>query len=388
MLSLPRPATELKIVDVIALVFKIVCVILATSMIGFWIHKYQENEDVSVIEYESIESMDEVIYPELTICIARPFIVKTLHEFDVTRKQYNKYLKGVEHYQNDERFDSIPFMNATIDIFDHLQYPIVIGRRNGTNVKETYSCINSRECQFVKLRNSFNGVWRNDFYRCYSINVKPQLAKYVKIVGFAFNLSLTPMLDQISGQDANGKVLVVLNHPHQFLRNDGSFQYVLQAESKHIQMDLLTAKSIEVLKRRNKGGSCVDDWKHYDDLVLSKHLQTVGCDNPYQYGNNITCVTPNEKLQAKYRFGEVKDRYYPAPCQEMSNIAYDYQQVNHPANNPGLQFTIVYPDKMKIISQARSVDFHTLIGNIGGYIGLFLGMLFLAKNTFPYQYII
>ena len=66
----------------------------------------------------------------------------------------------------------------------------------------------------------------------------------------------------------------------------------------------------------------------------------------------------------------------------MPHIAYDRQIVNYPANNTRLQFMIEYPDKMKIISQARSVDFHTLIGNIGGYIGLFLGMLLYSYKMY------
>ena len=139
---------------------------------------------------------------------------------------------------------------------------------------------------------------------------------------------------------------------------------------------------MEVLRRRNKkGASCVNDWAHYDDLVLGKHLETAGCDNPYQWGNNVTCATQKQKIDAVYDFEDVKDKYYPDPCQEMSNVAYDLQKVIRPENNitssayAGLHFMIVYPDKMKIILQARSVDFHTLIGNIGGYIGLFLGML-------------
>ena len=133
-------------------------------------------------------------------------------------------------------------------------------------------------------------------------------------------------------------------------------------------------KNIEVLKRRNRGKSCLNDWENYDDLVLTKHLKMAGCDNPYQNGNNKTCVTKTERRRAKYEFEEVRDKYYPAPCQEMPHVAYDHQIRIFSVNNTGFQFMIEYPDKMKIISQARSVDFHTLIGNIGGYIGLFLGM--------------
>ena len=86
----------LKIGCITSVSFRLICIILTTSMIGFWIFKYNKNEDVSVIEYVSIDSMDEVMYPEITICINRPFIAKTLLEFggNVTAKEYNKYLKG------------------------------------------------------------------------------------------------------------------------------------------------------------------------------------------------------------------------------------------------------------------------------------------------------
>ena len=36
---------------------------------------------------------------------------------------------------------------------------------------------------------------------------------------------------------------------------------------------------------------------------------------------------------------------------------------------------IHYPDEFKVIMQSKEVDIHSLIGNIGGYLGLFLGNL-------------
>ena len=39
-------------------------------------------------------------------------------------------------------------------------------------------------------------------------------------------------------------------------------------------------------------------------------------------------------------------------------------------------FTLYYPKEVKIITQSKEVDFHALIGNIGGYLGLFLGKKF------------
>ena len=35
---------------------------------------------------------------------------------------------------------------------------------------------------------------------------------------------------------------------------------------------------------------------------------------------------------------------------------------------------VIYPEYVKVIEQSKDVDIHALIGNIGGYVGLFLGI--------------
>ena len=56
----------------------------------------------------------------------------------------------------------------------------------------------------------------------------------------------------------------------------------------------------------------------------------------------------------------------------MSKVDYDFFN-NFPKKKGLLQVTIGYPEQVKIITQSQAVDVHTIIGNIGGYIGLFLG---------------
>ena len=41
--------------------------------------------------------------------------------------------------------------------------------------------------------------------------------------------------------------------------------------------------------------------------------------------------------------------------------------------------SVSYPNEWKIIRQSQAVDVHALIGNIGGYIGLFLGKIYSTK---------
>ena len=68
---------------------------------------------------------------------------------------------------------------------------------------------------------------------------------------------------------------------------------------------------------------------------------------------------------------------FPLPCQEMSFLFYQWTPWVSNDSYESLSFpiSVMYPDKMKIITQSQALDGHALIGNIGGYIGLFLGSL-------------
>ena len=47
---------------------------------------------------------------------------------------------------------------------------------------------------------------------------------------------------------------------------------------------------------------------------------------------------------------------------------------NSESRNPGSwRLLVAYPEEVKIITQSKDIDVHSLIGNIGGYLGLFLG---------------
>ena len=63
-------------------------------------------------------------------------------------------------------------------------------------------------------------------------------------------------------------------------------------------------------------------------------------------------------------------------CQRISKTKI---QVNHAKYSEVLEaatwsITVEYPEEVKVIAQSKEVDVHSLIGNIGGYLGLFLGM--------------
>ena len=59
-------------------------------MIVFWIIEFVQNEDRSIIEYKNWGSMQNEIYPEISICIANPFLVKMFetHGSNMSIKDY------------------------------------------------------------------------------------------------------------------------------------------------------------------------------------------------------------------------------------------------------------------------------------------------------------
>ena len=60
--------------DTISLIFKTLCVVTTVGMIGFWLYKYHQNEDATLIEYKPVDSTENTVYPESTFCVIDPFL--------------------------------------------------------------------------------------------------------------------------------------------------------------------------------------------------------------------------------------------------------------------------------------------------------------------------
>ena len=75
------------------LTFKILCGIVTLFMVGYWVHKFNKNEDVSLVQYISLDTMAEVIHPETTVCIFKPFFVQAFKD-QADLNHYLEYLNG------------------------------------------------------------------------------------------------------------------------------------------------------------------------------------------------------------------------------------------------------------------------------------------------------
>ena len=90
---------------------------------GFWIFKSHKNDDISAIEYISYETHPDIIYPELSICVLRPFITPNLFsgsKGNISVFEYSHYIDGKRAFRDE--YEEIDFHNVTLNIFEYVKY--------------------------------------------------------------------------------------------------------------------------------------------------------------------------------------------------------------------------------------------------------------------------
>ena len=147
-------------------------------------------------------------------------------------------------------------------------------------------------------------------------------------------------------------------------------------------MEFFEIVSMEWLIRRNRRQKpCEENWKGFDKLVWKSHLNELNCKALYlQFGSWMfkqypVCTTRQQLRDWKNR-SMAGNLYVKRPCKETTSIAYKHYYISNGENSTKTyDLWISYPRIGKVINQLREIDEHTLIGNIGGYIGLFLGKI-------------
>ena len=358
--------------------FKALCILTTISMIIYWVCKFQDNEDVSVIEYKSVEEMDYVILPEITICIESLFINEMLIKIkeELNAEGYSNYLRG--DLVGNESYQLISYENVTLDLFEHMDY-LEVEWKSIYN-KTVTACTSILNCSFVVTKNNLNVFMsKGYFYKCFGLSIPNSYAKKVRSISVAFNSDLRSLLTKV------GSAYITLGQPQQLLQTIDHGQHIWYNPNKTAEMQIFTITMLEILKRRNKPTQpCFADWRTFDDYVLKQHIENAGCRPPYMKPHkNISICNTQKKMKSAILDWPRCINNYSAPCEGISNLAYNFismpikpkAKFNFHFDPLRLAFYISYPDKIKVITQNRLVDGQGLVGYIGGYVGLFLGKI-------------
>ena len=342
--------------------FTVACVIVVAFMVGYWFYKFKvEDRDIGVVDYVPLKDAKEIKFPLVSWCLKDPFIEEKLKakNSSITSTAYRQYLEGKIH---DKSYEQIDYPNVTIDLNQYLLAGNV-WFKNGTERNITLDNIN-----FIE---TFSGFHMNDFFKCYTMKFVVDEQRNLKKVGALLNR--TRLISDWQGKSP--VALYVVHYP-------GQFFLLKQIEIIHIihlrwyGVTQLRMIKVEILKQRNsRNRKCSYDVGNYDDTIVDKILQKTGCRPPYLYSHKSY---PQCEIQKDIRESRIdtlarEQIEIPTACERLSEVRKTLGRGGNYLGNWVL--TIKYPEEVKIITQSQDVDVHALIGNIGGYLGLFLGKL-------------
>ena len=349
------------------------CSIIVTIMVGYWCYKYEiEDRDIGVVSYVPVKDATDIKIPVVSLCFKDPFVDKKLKQidFNITRKSYIQYLRG-EFY--DDMFEEIDYHNVTIVLAKYFLYSTK-HNRNETLANWDMKIANSTDS--VEHVLTFSGIYANSFLKCYWIKSLTELSNNLKAVRFYYDKK--KLLDdwrQYIGSEL--RFYMVLHYPGQFfLRTE-----MRSADMTGHKFWNLMIKEFEILRQRNKKAQkCIESTDGYDSIIYEEHLRKKGCYAPYIKPHNLyqKCSNLKDINESQIHIKEPEIMGVPKACKRISKTRITYSLGKNKFKESDLWYIkISYPREVKIITQSKEVDFHSLIGNIGGYLGLFLGKYFL-----------
>ena len=348
--------------------YEALCVVCVIFMVGYWLYKFGvDDRDIGTVDYKFFKDFPEIKYPVASLCFENPFMSEKMAELDLDIASYESFLKGDTF---EKQFKSVDYTNLTLDLDNYL-IKTHMKLRNETKY---------RELKLFEHKVSFNGFleW-GGFYKCFEL----ALDKYhhgtpgnIKEIDISYNKrSLLQDIGKSSGLD----VVVYLHYPDELViaPND---QHILSIGRDNVS-SLTWIGDVEILKRRdsrNRRCTNTNDMVSFDDMVRQKHTNNCRCILPYfrRFGSFPKCETKKSIKNALFNYQNARTEYYPFPCQHLSKLSYTVETEINDDFGYGEDYwmlAMLYPQFFRSIEMSKEVDVHSLVGNVGGYVGLFLG---------------
>ena len=298
----------------------------------------------------------DIELPDVSLCIKDSFIEQRLNDLGTNTSAYLKHLSGDNF---NEHLASINYTDVTLNLGQyHNSTTVLYNGKFGYNI----------EGQIQPRLNVFR---YSIFLKCYGFGLKHSNLQNINYVGYEFLLN--PVLQHFL---TNKVIYAFLHSPSQILLTNNAQVVSFDSNQTYSGNLVIKITKVEVVKQRSiPKVPCVLRWRDWNDLVFLKHIRDIGCIPSYQesHRNFPVCSTTNETKRWYNIIHTIRNELDYLPCQQMPRI--DFQLTNDMlyARKGVLGIYVGYPEQMKVITQSRAVDVNTLIGNIGGYIGLFLG---------------
>ena len=344
-------------------------------MLIYWAYKYEiEDRDIGVVDYVSLQHSDDIPFPVLSICLVNPINEKKLKletNGTISTELYLKFLKGEAWSESLARID---YQFVTLNLNDYLDHAVERSKYHSHFTKP------NRSFTHIEL---FGAFIHERFMKCFTIETDLRDHRHIQTQLLHCNRTkLTQDWSNFTEENLTSpgekwEFFRSVHHPGQLLLAEEPILSNKPPNQKNAPLSSFDVwiSDVEILKRRNsRRRKCSDGDKPYDLMILKNHIANHGCRPPYFNLNSSfpLCNTMEKINHSKFSFFTAKSMSYPEDCQQMRGGFLDPLE-----HQQGLeeewQIYINYPVDVKLIIQHKEVDIHGLIGNCGGYIGLFLG---------------
>ena len=260
--------------------FEVLCWIATISFCVFWIYKYSLNEDLCSIEFKSFYQDRRDSFPMLSLCLLNPFSDSKFRNYEtiINQSSYLEFLNG-------EKFNSswlvLEYQTLIKNISDYVEKD-GIGFRNGSvlyfhpGYNGTGHVYQPHADYDTNLGTIYSLSIFDDhrFYNCYGLSIPHD--KNIESVTFRAKSNIFP-----SGfRPQKYSLMTILHYPNQILYSRNTVKYAWpHARQKHESYIIrYKVSKVEVLRRRHKERfPCIENWEEYDKLIVSSHIQNVGC---------------------------------------------------------------------------------------------------------------
>ena len=293
--------------------FQLICWTVVITLVVYWIYVFSQNEDLSVVEYRKYYETESDVWPMLTICLKNPMINERFnnHDYGINQTTYLQFLKGNDFNQE---FLSINYENVTINLNEYV-VSTWISWRNGSSVSGNHKKV---------LTHSYVVSRFDRFYDCYTLQVPHN--KQIRTFYVLLKASVFTFLNQTPNYD----MLAALHYPNHFLTMKNiKYTFPKRDYTDNFEMEF-QVEGMEVINRRNKANRpCYDDWKNYDQGILTKHIQNVGCRAPYHgFDPDIRLCSTKQEMK-NVVWDQIKEAYDKIPsCKTMTKLSYIYQELS------------------------------------------------------------
>ena len=360
--------------------FKIMCVIATIALVCMWIKTYFLDTDIPTVETRSYFDTSKDVVPVISLCFEQTFDSIQLSSFatNISGSEYKYYLLG-KHY--DINMEKVDYDMVTTNLSKYILSQEV-KLRNLTSVYEE-DPLNS---QYVTIRRSHSWHSWGKFVKCFGFEIVNKDVFFVRIY---MKRDIFP--DRIRPQ-AGGFVLLY-HYPNQILSSFHTVkrQWARMDKLENFMMSF-NIRYMQAVRYRYKrsSDSCIQDYQNYDEIVLKTHIKDVGCKAPDQITNDEkkVCKTKDGIKKARFLFS-LQTNTHRRPCREIEwldletgesvrnhTVAYLKKRLRFPQkywdDYWGFVIRTLTP-RFKLITHHKEVDFQTLVGYVGGYVGMLLG---------------